>query len=165
MPRSLRVFAEGAMYHVYSRVTRRERVFEDPDEAADFVAVLREVKGRDGFILYAWCLMPSHHHLLLRTVDVPLWRSMASLLGGFTKRYNRRRGLVGPLWQGRYKAKLVEDQRYFDQLVAYVHLNPVTAGLVDDPAEYRWSGHAELLGAARPPVADVDETLQGFGRD
>jgi len=165
MPRRPRVFIEGGMYHVYGRVTRREKVFSDPNEAKAWVALLREVKTRDSFVLYAYCLLPNHYHLLLRTVDVPLWRTMASLQGRFTKRFNRRHGLVGPFWQGRYKAKLVEDQRYFDRLVVYIHLNPVVAGVVSDPARHLTSGHRELLGRVRAPIVDVDETLRGFGDD
>jgi REP element-mobilizing transposase RayT len=153
------------MYHVYGRVTRREPVFAEPSEANAWVDLLREVKTRDGFVLYAWCLLSNHYHLLLRTVDVPLWRTMATLQGAFTKRYNRRHGLVGPFWQGRYKAKLVEDQRYFDRLVVYIHLNPVVAGVVSDPADHLTCGHREALGKVRTPIMDVDQTLSGFGDD
>jgi putative transposase len=71
--------------------------------------------------------------------------------------------VFGPLWQGRYKAKLVDDQRYLDQLLVYIHLNPVTAGVVDEPALYRWSGHCEILGRVKRPVVDVDEVLRVFG--
>ena len=165
MPRRQRVFIEGGMYHVYGRVTRREPVFSDPNEAKEWVDLLREVKERDGFVLFAWCLLSNHYHLLLRTLDVPLWRTMASLQGTFTKRFNRRHGLVGPCWQGRYKAKLVEDQRYFDRLVAYIHLNPVAAGVVSDPARYPHCGHRELHGRLRDPIVDVDDLLSGFGDD
>jgi len=107
--------------------------------------------------------MSNHYHLLLRTVAVPLWRTMASLQVGFTKRFNRFHGFVGPFWQGRYQAILVEDQRYFDQLVAYIHLNPVSAGLVTDPAQYEYSGHGELLGRSRVYLVDIDEALSAFG--
>ena len=153
------------MYHVYSRVTRREPVLREAASAELWMDVLRDIKLRDGFVVYAWCLMPSHHHLLVKTIEVPLWRSMASLHGGFTKRFNSRRGLVGPFWQGRYKAKLVQDQRYFGRLVVYVHLNPVTAGLVDDPASYPYSGHREILGKVARPLVDAEETLLGFGAE
>ena len=163
MPRRQRVFVEGGTYHVYSRVTRRESVFDSPAEAQLFVNLLVEVKKRDGIVLFGWTLMPNHYHLLLRTVDVPLWRTMASLQGGFTKRFNKAHRLIGPFWQGRYKAKLVQDQRYFDQLLAYIHLNPVVAGLVSDPAEYRYSGHREIVGKAKARLIDVGEVLVLFG--
>jgi putative transposase len=80
-----------------------------------------------------------------------------------TRGVNARRGVYGPLWQGRYRAKLVQEQRYLDQLLVYVHLNPVSARAVDDPADYRWSGHREVLGLVKKPIVDVDEVLGLFG--
>ena len=163
MPRKPRVFVEGGIYHVYCRVTRREPVFKDPKVAGVFIDQLSKIKARDEFVLFAWVLMSNHYHLLLRTVSVPLWRTMASLQVGFTKRFNRFHGFIGPFWQGRYQAILVEDQRYFDQLLAYIHLNPVSAGLVTDPAQYEYSGHGELLGRSRVCLVDIDEALLAFG--
>jgi len=162
MPRKPRVFVEGGIYHVYCRVTRKEPVFKDPNAAEVFVDQLARIKTRDEFVLFSWVLMSNHYHLLLRTVSVPLWRTMASLQVGFTKRFNRFHGFVGPFWQGRYQAILVEDQRYFDQLLAYIHLNPVAAGLVSDPAQYDYSGHGELLGRSRFDLVDTDEALSIF---
>ncbi len=163
MPRKPRVFVEGGIYHVYCRVTRKEPVFKDPKAADVFVDQLAKIKSRDGFVLFAWVLMSNHYHLLLRTVAVPLWRTMASLQVGFTKRFNRFHGFVGPFWQGRYQAILVEDQRYFDQLLAYIHINPVSAGLVSDPAHYEHSGHGELIGRSGGRLVDIDEVLSVFG--
>ena len=164
MPRAGRVLLEGGIYHVYNRVSRGENVFSDEDEASAFVGLLREVKGRDGLVIFAWCLMSNHYHLALRTGAVPLARSMRSLQQRTTRGFNVRHRVFGPLWQGRYRAKLVEDQRYLDGLLAYVHLNPVSAGIVDDPAEHRWSGHREIVGRSREPITDVDEVLMLFGK-
>ena len=162
MPRKPRVFIEGGIYHVYCRTSRGEAVFVDEAEAAAFVDVFQRVKDRDGLVLFAWALMSNHYHLALRTAEVPLWRSMASIQGLTTKGFNRRRRVYGPLWQGRYKARIVEDEMYLHQLLAYVHLNPVRAGLVQDPAEYRWSGHREVVGRGGPGLVDVDEVLVMF---
>ena len=163
MPRKPRVFIEGGIYHVYCRASRGEAVFADEAEAAAFVGVLRKVKERDGLVLFAWALMSNHYHLALRTAEVPLWRSMASIQGLTTKGFNRRRRVYGPLWQGRYKARIVEDERYLHQLLAYIHLNPVSAGLAEDPSEHRWSGHREVIGRDGPGLVDVDEVLMMFG--
>ena len=114
MPRAGRVFLEGGIYHVYNRVTRGERVFSDDYEASTFVGLLREVKERDRLVVYAWCLMSNHYHSALRTGAIPLSRSMRSLQQRVTRGYNIRNRVFGPLWQGRYRAKLVEDQRYLD---------------------------------------------------
>jgi putative transposase len=163
MPRRPRVFVAGAVYHVVGRVARGEGVFADAREAAAFVDVLRAVKREHGFTVLAWCLMSTHYHLAVRTGRVPLWRTMKLIQGRFARSYNRRHRLLGPFWQGRYQAILVPDQRYLEQLIAYIHLNAVTAKVVRDPARYRWSGHRELLGRLSDPLADVNEALALFG--
>ena len=163
MPRRRRVVVEGGLYHVYNRFARGEEMFGDENEAPRFVEMIREVKRRDGFVVYAWCLMSNHYHLALRTSAVPLSRTLLSLQGGFSRSFNRRWRRSGPVWQSRYQTRVVDDQRYFDQLMMYVHLNPVRAGIVKDPGDHACSGHRELLGRVREPLVDVDEALSGFG--
>ena len=149
MPRRVRVFVSGAVYHVYCRVARGEPVFSEAREAAALVGVIHEVTREHSLTVLAWCVMATHYHLAVRVGRVPLWRSMRLIQGRFARSYNRRHRLLGPFWQGRYKAIVVPDQRYLQQLIAYIHLNPVTAKkVVTDPARYRWSGHGELLGSA-----------------
>ena len=159
MPRRPRVFAADSIYHVYNHVARGERPFAVDREAERFVAVLREAKKRDSVTVLAWCVMPTHYHLLVRTGDVPLWRTMHYIQHRFAVEMNRRQGVAGPFWQSRYKAKAIDDHAYLDRVLGYIHLNPVSAGLTRDPARYRWSGHLELLGRRRDPLADVDEAL------
>ncbi len=163
MPRRVRVEVQGGLYHVYNRVGQGQRPFSDDAEAAAFVDLLGKVKRRDGLVVFAWCLLPNHFHLAVRTRLVPLSRTMRALQHRYALEFNRRRGVLGPVWQSRYKAKLVEDQRYFDQLMVYIHLNPVKAGIVEDPARYRWSGHRELIRQVKEPLVDVDDALSGFG--
>jgi REP element-mobilizing transposase RayT len=165
MPRKPRILADETLYHVYSRVSRREGIFAQEGEPEAFVELLREIKARDGLEILAWCLMTNHLHLLVRTGAVPLSRSMRSVQGRFAVSYNRRHALIGPLWQSRYKAKPVSEDAYFRRLVAYVHLNPVAAGIVERPALYRWSGHAELIGRRKPELVDVARTLELFDPD
>ena len=94
---------------------------------------------------------------------MPLSRTFGFVQARFGQDYNRRHRSTGPLWQSRFKARWVEDQAYLPQLIAYIHLNPVTAGLVDDPAEYALSGHRELLGRSKRALVDVDTVLAEFG--
>jgi REP element-mobilizing transposase RayT len=163
MTRPNRIVVEGGVYHVYNRLGRGERVFDQEAEATAFVDLLRDVVERDGLTVFAWTLMSNHFHLAVRTGVIPLDRPLRSLQQRVTRGVNVRRRVYGSLWQGRYKAKLVKDQRYLDQLLVYIHLNPVVAGIVGDPAEYRWSGHLELLGKIKKPIIDVDEVLRVFG--
>jgi len=164
MPRRPRVFVSGAVYHVYCRVARGEPVFSDSREAAALVGVIRGVAREHGLSVLAWCVMSTHYHLAVRVGRVPLWRSMRLIQGRFARSHNRRHRLLGPFWQERYKAIVVPDARYLGQVIAYVHLNPVTAKVVSDPARYRWSGHRELLGRVAEPLVDIHEALVLFGR-
>jgi putative transposase len=163
MPRVPRIFVDGAIYHVYCRIGRGEPVFGDDAEAGDLLELLAELKARDDLQVLAWCVMSNHYHLALRSGSVPLWRTMRLLQGRFSKSYNARHQTYGPLWQGRYRAKLVAGESHLAQVIAYIHLNPVAAGVVRDPARYRWSGHRELLGEVHAPLIDVDAALAVFG--
>ena len=118
MPRAPRFYVDGALYHVYGRITRGERIFADDVEASRFVDVLRDVKRRDGLTVFAWCLMGNHYHMAVRTGVVPLSRPMRSLQRRTTRHVNLRRRVYGPLWQDRFRAKLVLDERYLLQLIA-----------------------------------------------
>ena len=164
MPRAPRILVEGGLYHVYNRFARGEEIFSNPEEAIEFLDLLRDLKQRDDLQIFAWALLSNHYHLAVRTSAVPLSRTMRTLQGQFSKAFNRRWGRTGPLWQSRYQARLVDSQRYFDELVFYIHLNPVCAGLVEDPAKHVFSGHRELLGKVRDPLLDVDDALLTFGK-
>jgi REP element-mobilizing transposase RayT len=153
----------GGIYHVYNRVSHGEHVFRDDSEVERFLTRLAEAKRRDAFQILAWCVMSNHYHLALRMGEVVLSRSMWTLHQRFSQSYNGRHNVLGPFWQGRYRSKLVEDGRYLQQLVVYIHLNPVCAGLASEPGAYRWSGHREVLGVAPGRgLIDVDETLAVF---
>ena len=163
MPRLQRVFVEGLVYHVYNRVGRGEAPFTLEDGAQTFWSLLEEVAKRDSLTVYAWCIMPNHYHLAVRTSTVPLWRSIRFLQHRYTQLFNRRAGVLGPLWQSRYKARPVTEQGSLLRLLAYIHLNPVAAGMVEDPARYRWSGHRELVRRVKEPLILVDPVFSLFG--
>ncbi len=162
MVRRPRVEFEGAVYHVYNRVASGEHVFDDPEEAHAFTDLIRDIKQRDGWTIFAWAVLPNHYHLALRTSVAPLSRGMHTLQNRFSRGFNRRRGRTGAVWQSRYHAKIVDEQRYLSQVVLYVHLNPVRAGLVDEPAKFAWCGHREIVRRVRQPLVDVDDALLCF---
>lgn len=163
MVRRARVEVEGGLYHVYNRVASGEPIFSDPEEAVEFIETIREAKTRDGWTVLAWCVMSNHYHLVIRTSTVPLWRGMHRIQNLFSRRFNIRHGRTGSLWQSRYKAKFVEDGSYLSQLVLYVHLNPVKAGVAGDPEEYVFGGHREIKRKVRNALVDIDEALLCFG--
>ncbi len=162
MPRRPRVFVEGAVYHVYNRFARGAEVFGKRKAAARFLEILARARDRDGLTILAWCLMSNHYHLAVRVGPVTLARTMGYVQGRFGQDHNRRSRSAGPLWQSRYKAKLIDGERYLTQLIAYVHLNPVIAGVVSDPAKYALCGHGELIGKAPAGLIDGDGTLGLF---
>lgn len=163
MPRRPRVFIEGGIYHVYNRFARGAEIFLGAEEAERFLDLLKHVARRDGLTVFAWVLMSNHYHVAFRSGPVPLSRTIGYVQARFSQGFNRRNRSTGPLWQSRYKAKLVEDQSYLEQLIAYIHLNPVSAGIVDDPSGYPLSGHRELLRKLPSSLVAVEETLAIFG--
>jgi hypothetical protein len=103
--------------------------------------------------------MTNHYHLVIKTGNLPLWRAIGRFQADVAREHNRRKGVKGPLWQSRYKARLVRDNADVGNLVAYVHLNPVRAGIVDDPADFKLSGHRAMIGIGRSLLLDVAEAL------
>ena len=163
MPRPLRIEYEGAVYHVMNRGDRREPIFRDDADRLRFLDTLAEACAKTGWQVHALCLMPNHFHLVVETPRSNLVAGMKWFLGTYTARFNRRHGLAGHLFGGRYKALLVDSTApgYFRAVCDYVHLNPARANLIpaDQPLrEYRWSSHAEYLKAPtrRWPWLQVD---------
>ena len=163
MGRRPRLLVEGEVYQFNNRVSRGEHTFRDEAEPEKLLNLPAETKRRDGFQVFAWCVVSSHDHLAARMGEVALSRSMRTLKHRYAQSVNGRHRVFGPYWQGRYRSKLVEDGDCLQQLDLYIHLNPVAAGVVKDPSEYRWSGHTEVLRGRRGRgLVDIDETLAVF---
>src|SRR3990172_7539602 len=134
MPRGPRLDAPGTLHHVMVRGIERRAIFRDDRDRADFLRRLAALAAGGALTVYAWALLPNHCHLLLRPGARPLARAMRSLLTGYAGAFNRRHHRAGHLFQNRYKSIVVEEEPYFLELVRYLHLNPVRAGLVPNLA-------------------------------
>jgi REP element-mobilizing transposase RayT len=162
MSRPLRIEFPGAVFHITSRGDRREPIYRDDADRVTQLAVLDEATLRFDVSVLAYCLMGNHYHLVLCTRSGALSRLMRHLNGVYTQAFNRRHGLVGHLFQGRFKAVLVDSDRYLAALSRYVERNPVAAGLVERPECWPWSSCRAHLGLEpAPPWLAVDE-LHGF---
>ena len=165
MARQLRLEFPGAIYHVTARGNARAEIFLDNEDRDSFLAVFAECVARFGWLCHAYCLMDNHYHLLIETPDANLSAGMRQLNGVYTQRFNRRHGRVGHVFQGRFKAILVERDSYLLELCRYVVLNPVRAKMVRDAAQYGWSSYlATMGGASAPQWLQTDWVLGQFGK-
>jgi len=167
MPRGPRLDTEGALHHVMVRGLERRKLFLSDVDREDLLKRFSEVLPKNRGGVYAWSLLGNHFHLLIRTGMVGLSSVMRRILTGYASSFNRRHKRSGHLFQNRYKSVLVEEEPYLLELVRYIHLNPVRAGLVKDVIElerYPWSGHSALLGKMDPPWQDCRYILSHFGK-
>ncbi len=151
MARPLRVEYPGAIYHVTSRGNRREAIYLNDGDRALFLDCLRLTLKRHGWRCHGYCLMGNHYHLLIETPDANLARGMQLLNGAYTQKFNRAHGSTGHLFEGRYKAILVERDAYLLELARSVVLNPVRAGLVPAAGDWPWSSYGATAGESLPP--------------
>src|SRR3989344_127041 len=166
MPRPPRLEFEGAFYHVFSRGNRRERIFHDAGDYARFEQLLIDALRWSGACVYAWCLMPNHFHLLVKTPEGNLSEFMRRLLTRYAKFFNWKHGLVGHVFQGRYGARLCDKDAYFKELIRYIHLNPYRGNNpLTRPGQWKWSSHRYYLGMAAPNelCLSFEEALRQFG--
>lgn len=166
MSRSARVEFRNARYHVMCRGVARLPVFLDDRDRDEFLSRIGDLVGTGDLVVLAFCLMPNHFHLLCRTPRADLSRWMQRVLGGYALWFNRRHRRVGYLWQGRYKALLVDDGDYLLECSRYIHLNPNRSRITRPAERYRWSSYRNYVGG--PAVArwvDTDEVLAQFRGD
>ena len=165
MARPLRIEYPGALYHLTARGNRREDIFLEDGDRERFLEILGEVCGRFDWTIHAWCLMGNHYHLLAETAQANLSRGMRQLNGVYTQVFNRRHGNVGHLFQGRYKAILVQKESHLLELGRYIVLNPMRARLVPRIERWRWSSYRPVMGLApAPDWLDADGLLAHFGK-
>ena len=151
MARPLRIEFAGAIYHLTARGDRREDIFVDDIDRAALLDVLAQALGRFDAQALAYCLMGNHYHFVLFTRQANLSRLMRHINGVYTQRFNRRHGKVGHLFQGRFKAILVDRDAYLLEVCRYVELNPLRARMVSRLGDWRWSSYPAHVGAAAAP--------------
>ena len=165
MARPLRIEFENALYHVTSRGDGREDIYMDDEDRLDYLGVLAEVCERFNWVLHSYCLMCNHYHLLIETPDSNLSKGMRQLNGVYTQRFNRKHQRVGHVFQGRYKAILVQKDAYLLELARYIVLNPVRAQMVRSAKDWPWSSYratAEL--SPTPPWLSTEWLLSTLGK-
>jgi REP element-mobilizing transposase RayT len=146
MARPLRIEYSGAVYHVTSRGNERKPIYLDDDDRRLFLDILARVNSRYNWLCHAYCLMDNHYHLVIETVDGNLSKGMRQLNGIYTQAFNRKHSRVGHLFQGRYKAILVDKDSYLLEVCRYVVLNPVRAKAVRGPEDWEWSSYRGTAG-------------------
>jgi REP element-mobilizing transposase RayT len=167
MPRLARLDIAGLLQHVIVRGIERRDIFNDDHDRQLFVDRFVSLLSETGVHCYAWALLSNHFHLLLMPTATPLSHFMRRLLTGYAVSFNRRNKRSGHLFQNRYKSIVCEEEPYLLELVRYIHLNPLRAGMVASLEEldlYPWSGHSVLLGHRQLSGQVIDPVLEQFGK-
>lgn len=151
MARKKRVWFPGATYHVMSRGNRRNAIFADRSDYLWFLEYILRIKEKHPFKVHSLCLMTNHFHVALETMDVELWKIMQKILSVYAEEYNHKYHYTGHLFEGRYVAQLMEDERYFLEVSRYIHLNPVKAQMVREPIAYEYSSYGLFVSDGSSP--------------
>ena len=166
MARPLRIEFAGALYHLTSRGNERRNIFRSDRDRKAFLVFLGLTARRFGWSVTAWVLMSNHFHLVVQTLEPNLSRGMHWLNGAYAGWFNRIYGRSGHLFQGRFKAFLIDKEAYVAEVLRYVVLNPVRATMVERPEAYKWSSYRATAGLEKGPEwLDLDAVLQLFGSE
>ena len=166
MSRSARIHYPGGVFHIISRCLNRSYLLDGTAERAKYLALLEGVARHNDARVLAWCIMSNHVHLVVRAGEEPLSRLMRRVNTGYARWKNNKDARLGPVFAERYKAILVEREAYLLELVRYVHLNPVRAGLVAHPDDTDWTSHPCYSGRKKSPGwLDAGFVLDDFGSD
>ena len=167
MPRQARKRSDSGTYHVMLRGINKQRIFHEEYDYQSFLDALRLYKGKCGFQLYAWCLMPNHIHLLIgeKPQGDSIGQIMKRICVKYVYWYNLRYERVGPLFQDRFKSEMVQSNAYFMTVLRYIHRNPVIAGIAARPADYRHSSYTAYLRDEAAGLADTSMLFSCMSRD
>jgi putative transposase len=168
MPRLARLDAPGILHHIIIRGIDRTNIFKDNKDRDNFIERLSELLYKTKTACYAWALLPNHAHFLIRSGPVGLSALMRRLLTGYAVFFNRRHKRRGHLFQNRYKSIVCQEEVYFNELIRYIHLNPLRAKIVSEVRElskYPYCGHGVLIGKTKRDWQDAKYVLSYFGKN
>ncbi|WP_213951813.1 MULTISPECIES: transposase [Tepidanaerobacter] len=163
MPRAARDKSSTGIYHVMLRGVNHQIIFEDDEDYQKFLRTLKHTKEKSGYIIYAYCLMSNHIHLLIKEAEEDLGIVFRRIGASYVYWYNRKYGRRGHLFQDRYKSEAVETDSYFLTVLRYIHQNPYNAGIVENIADYPWSSYHEYI--EEPRLCDTEFGLSLFSSD
>lgn len=158
MARHLRLSFEDATYHITARGNRKEKIFYSDKDKGIFLNKMKETFDKYSLMCYAYCLMDNHYHLFIKTPRANIADVMHYLNASYSNWFRARNKIVGPVFQGRYKSIIVDEDSYSLILSTYIHLNPVRAGIANNIKEYLWSSFLDYIGR-REPLNTLDTTL------
>ncbi len=161
MARPLRIEYSGAVYHITSRGNARKPIFKDDQDRHNFLAVLKLVNERYHWFCHAYCLMDNHYHLIIETPEGNLSQGMRQLNGVYTQTFNKRHHRIGHIFQGRYKAILIQKESHLLEVSRYVVLNPVRARAVQSLEGWRWSSYHGTAGSGKSHACLTSDWILG----
>jgi len=156
MARPLRLSFEDALYHITARGNRRDNIFNSERDKSVFLNRINETFAKYSFLCYAYCLMDNHYHLFIKTPLANLTDGMHYLNASYANWFRTKYKIIGPVFQGRYKSIIVDEDNYSLMLSAYIHLNPLRAGIVKQLDKYKWSSFLEYNGMRQPLIEKLD---------
>ena len=174
MARKKREWYPGAIYHVMSRGNRKTEIFKDGCDCYIFLEHVKMIKEKYDFTIHSVCLMTNHFHMEIETQDTEIWKIMQKILTLYACYYNRKYSYSGHVFEGRYASSLIEDDNYFLEVSRYIHLNPVKAMMVREPAAYEYSSYEHFIydecdrrkskiSTAIAEIVDTSRVLSAFG--
>ena len=165
MAHPLRIEHPGAYYHVINRGNNQEEIFKNDRDREKFLQYLEKASERFSIVFHTYCLMSNHFHLLVETPEPNLSVAMQWINVSYAIYFNRKQGRQGHLFQGRFRAILVDADEYLKHLSRYIHLNPVRAKMVSAPEEYKWSSYSAFIGKIKAPqFLEINWLLSNFGK-
>ena len=167
MPRKARINHPGLTHHIMVHAINDLLLFRDDSDRNYCLSCLSQRIKETGFVCYAWVLMDTHVHLLIRTTEQPLWQLMKPLNSDYARYYNKKYHRRGPLYCDRFKSIATQDQYYLERLIRYIHLNPIRAGIcktISQLDKYPWSGHQMIMNNENGGFQEIGQVLRRFGQ-